>query len=79
MELNIYSIYDKKAQAFMQPFFSPNDQMAVRSFQAACKENDLWSDNAADFSLFYLGLFDDGSGSINPQYDEIVNASVFTE
>lgn len=67
MKNKIYSIYDEKAQMFNTPFFSQNDDMAIRSFQ------DLASDpqstiylHPEDYKLYELGEFETDSGLIVP-------------
>lgn len=61
----IYGIFDKKAAAYLQPFFSTNSATALRSI-----ENELRnpSSNLGNFSSDYrldcLGCFDDVSGQL---------------
>lgn len=65
LELFIFSIMDKKAEAYLSPFFSANEHTALRSFSAAC--NDLEHDfnrHAEDYSLWMVGKFDQAEGAI---------------
>lgn len=65
MIVKIFAIYDSKARAFLQPFFSPNAAVALRSFERAV--NDERSDFhvfAGDYELFELGEFNDHSGEL---------------
>jgi len=63
MILQIFCIFDSKAQVFNTPFYMKHQADAVR----ACIE--VGSDPSTtpgkypeDFSLFYLGTFDDSTG-----------------
>lgn len=65
MKYGMYSIFDSKAAAFMQPFFSSANGMAVRAF------SDLVQDaghpvgkHPEDYSLFCVGGFDDVNGTV---------------
>lgn len=65
MKLSAYSIYDNKVASYHPPFFQATDGAAVRMF------HDLVNDQAtnvarhpADFSLWYVGVFDDSSAKI---------------
>lgn len=63
MILQVYSVYDKAVNAFMQPFYARSAGEAIRSF------TELANDGATnvsryplDYVLFRLGDFDDNSG-----------------
>lgn len=65
---NIYSVFDKKAQLFCAPFCSINDDTATRDFSYAA--NDPTSDigrYSIDYSLYFLGVFDDEKGYISTE------------
>lgn len=67
MKKNIYTVYDSKALAFMQPFYSERHEVAQRHFAAAA--NDINTDigrYSTDYTLFCIGEFDDQSGIITP-------------
>ena len=62
MQLQIFAIYDSKANAFMTPFFSQTTGTAVRDFESAVNsENSTFGKYAADYTLFHLGEFDQSS------------------
>lgn len=67
MKLAICSLFDKTAETFGRPFFAPNRASAVRSILAEVKnpEAGMLHTHTADFELWYLGEFDDQSGSFN--------------
>lgn len=65
MKLNIFSVYDEKAQAYNTPFFQAHIGQAIRSF------SDLVSDTKTtlnkhpeDYSLYHIGDYDDTNGKI---------------
>lgn len=60
MKMNIYSVYDKKAEAFMQPFYSTADGSAARSFMSAVADDKhQFCQYPEDYIMFRLGVFDD--------------------
>ena len=59
----IFSIRDNKAGAFMQPFYMPNQAMAIRAISdCVSDQNHMFNKHAMDYDLYYLGEFDDASG-----------------
>jgi len=68
MKVGIYSIYDAKAQAYGQPFFSPRNGTAIRAFtdevNRADERNPFYK-HPDDYSLFHMGDWDD-AGEIVP-------------
>ncbi len=62
----IYSVFDAKAQTYSNPFYSPNEQIAVRDFTRACRDPNLdLSKFPEDFSLQHLGSFNDENGQFS--------------
>lgn len=60
----VYSVFDTKANAFLQPFFSVTKGSAIRSFSDAVNDpNHMIAKHREDYVLFYLGTFEDLSGS----------------
>jgi hypothetical protein len=73
MVQKVYTIRDTKAKAFLNPFFTVNDDTAVRIMQnVVADENHEFNKNADDYSLYYLGEYDDNTGLIDagdePEY-----------
>jgi len=65
MEMKIYSVYDSKTEAFLQPFFMQAKGQAIRAFsELANDEKHQFGKYPEDFTLFEIGLFDDQKGSI---------------
>lgn len=72
MKLNVYSIFDKTAMAFITPFFMHNDGIAIRAFSDSVNSGDPNSTIAQhyeQFALYELGVFDDSTGVIDPRDD----------
>lgn len=58
----MYTIYDQKAEIYLDPFAFPTHGAALRAFGATV--NDTESNigkNPADYNLFYVGEWDDNS------------------
>ena len=68
MKLNVYSIFDSAAQAFVQPFFMQQDGLAIRAFQdnVNSKEENNISKHPEQFTLFKLAEFNDQNGMLTP-------------
>jgi len=55
----MFSIYDSKAQAYITPFFMPEQAMAVRVFADAVNNPEHeFGKHPEDYTLFYLGGFE---------------------
>lgn len=66
MILNVYSVYDKAVNAFMQPFYARSAGEAIRSFTDLTRDPQTnVARHPTDFVLFALGEFDDNSGLFN--------------
>jgi len=63
----MYAVKDKAADAFIPPFFLPTDSMAIREFLAAAQDTSTrFAKHPHDYSLYKLGMFDDGNGAVKP-------------
>lgn len=64
--LQIFSIYDKKAESFMPPFFMPTVGMAVRAFgDDVSRAGSQLGTHPEDFELYHLGGFNDFTADFN--------------
>jgi hypothetical protein len=77
MKLEIFSIYDAKASAYITPFFLPNEAMALRAIKAAGSDpNHMFGKHGDDYSVYRLGTFDDESADMlleaQPQFIGVV-------
>lgn len=63
MKMQVFTVYDKVVGAYLQPFFVRARGEALRSFTEACndKSNNFYK-YALDYTLVYLGEYDDQSG-----------------
>lgn len=60
MHLEIFSIYDQKAEAHLPPFFLPTKAMAIRTFKDCVNNPEhAFGRNPGDYTLFHLGHWDD--------------------
>lgn len=70
MILRVYSVFDSKLAAFGRPWYELKDASAIRVFTDAVNDgsnvNNQWHKHPEDFSLYYLGEFDDGLGELIP-------------
>lgn len=63
MKLKVFSIFDDKAKAFVNPFFMPHNGLALRALSDVVQDkNTNISRHPGDFSLYILAEFDDNSG-----------------
>lgn len=65
MLIRMYSVYDRVAQIYAEPFVSPNDATAARAFNIAqsSPESMLYA-SPCDFQLWYIGSMDNTSGEL---------------
>lgn len=65
MILNMYSIYDTAAKAYIQPFFMHNDGLAIRAFQDNVNSPDSQiNKHPKQFHLYKVGMWDDAEAKI---------------
>lgn len=65
MKLLMFSIHDKAIAAYSSPFYARAKGEAIRSFIDAVNDPKTpYHANPTDYSLFFMGEFDDGSGHI---------------
>ncbi len=67
MNLQAFSVFDSKAEAYVQPLFSPTIATGIREFTSAANdESHAFNRFAADYTLFHIGEFDQVSGELIP-------------
>ena len=72
----VFCVFDSKAQAYLQPFFSMTRGTALRSFMDAVEqEGHEFRKHASDYTLFELGEFDELKGEFS-MYEAKVNLGV---
>lgn len=63
MITQVFSVYDSKAESYIQPFFAPTVAVGLRLFdQAVQDERNDFHRFAGDYTLFHLGAFDSATG-----------------
>jgi hypothetical protein len=63
VELKVFSVYDVKAGAYIQPFFMPTTALALRLFaDCVADPSHAFCKHPSDYVLFELGSYDDNRG-----------------
>lgn len=71
MKIGVFSVYDKKTAAYMQPFFQVTRGQAMRTVQDTMNdENSLIGRHPEDFALYQVGFFDDLEGVCGLQEED---------
>lgn len=66
MIVNIFTVHDSKAHAYLPPFYFLHDGQAVRTFQDCINsEKHQFHHHPADYTLYRIGTFDDEGASID--------------
>lgn len=72
MQHQLYSVKDKAANAYLQPYFTQTEATAIRALRAAVRDpKHDFVVNAKDFSLYYVGMFDDFTGVFVPVVEPV--------
>lgn len=68
MMMKVFSVFDKAVGAYTRPFCTPSAGAAMRAFEddVANAESPV-AKHPEDYSLFWLGSFDDNSGLLTPE------------
>ena len=67
MKLIMFAVWDKKAEAYLPPFWQKNEAMAARIFIQACRDPEHnFGMNPEDYHLFSVCSFDDETGVVTP-------------
>lgn len=65
MKIKIFTVFDSKAEAYLQPFFMQSKGKAIRAIQNTLEDpNTDLSKYPEDFTLFEIGEYDDQDASI---------------
>lgn len=66
MKLKIFSVFDSKVSAFMNPIFLRTTPEAIRAFSGAVSEKDSnFCKYPEDYTLFEVGSWDDQTAVID--------------
>lgn len=74
-----YAVKDIQTQLFTSPYFLPNDVLAKRSFETACKdETTKFNMYPEDYSLYHIGEYNIETALYKPsQPKQLVNATSY--
>lgn len=65
MMTEIFTVFDLATKAYMEPFFAPTVDFAIRSFSEACTTaGHQFAKYPADYALYHVGTFDMASGEL---------------
>ena len=68
MKDKIFTVYDSKIEAYLQPFFQKATPQALRTFTDMVNNPDHpFHSHAEDYTLFELGVYDETNGRIEWQ------------
>lgn len=68
----IFTIYDSKMEAYMQPFFMVSKGAAIRAFTDSVNNKETqFNKHPEDFTLFDVGEYDDSTGKFSNQITPI--------
>lgn len=66
MKMKIFSVYDSKAGAYLQPFFFNHTGGALRAFSDLCSDvQHTFGKHPEDYTLFELGTYEDDKSSFD--------------
>lgn len=65
MITKLFSVYDSKVEAYMQPQFYRSKGEALRAYESAVNSKDTqFNTHPEDFTLFYIGEYDDQTATL---------------
>lgn len=63
----IFTVYDSAAKRYLQPFFAPTLEVAIRMFrELANKPEHQFGKYPSDYELRHIGSFDGETGTVTP-------------
>lgn len=66
MRHKVFAVFDSKAEAYLQPFFTYTAGQATRSFSdAVLDEGHQFHKHAGDYTLFQIGEYEDENGVLS--------------
>lgn len=61
----LFSVYDSKSESYTPPYFDHAEGRALRTFADCCNDPEhQFGKHPEDYTLYNLGEFDDGLGTI---------------
>nr|QJB19603.1 MAG: nonstructural protein [Microvirus sp.] len=63
--MKIFTVFDSKAEAYMQPFFMQSKGAAIRAYaDLANDSNHTFGKHPEDYTLFEIGSYDEATAAI---------------
>lgn len=73
-KLNLYAVYDKKAQTYNTPVVIVNDAVAIRQIRALVRDSQsVFTQFPDDFALCKVAEFDQTTGDILPMSEVVLS------
>lgn len=73
----VFTIYDEKSEAYLQPFFLDTTGQAIRAItDCVADTNHQFNKHPADYTLFELGTYDDSSGTFTLDQKKMLGSLV---
>ena len=69
---NIMAVKDELTGIFLTPMFMETNREAMRWFKFIVNDTPMWTANAAMYSLFKIGTFDESKGIIEMGDPELI-------
>jgi len=76
MKMEVYSVRDDKAEAYLNPFYLNNQSLAIRAMTDCINdENHQFKRHIKDYSLYHLGTYSDSNGKfeLNDTPQHVIN------
>lgn len=66
MMTEMFTVFDSAADAFLEPFFAPTVEVAIRMFRTLVnREDHQFHVYPEDYTLFHIGTFDGSRGLVD--------------
>lgn len=67
MTVQIFTVFDAAAKAFLEPFNAPTIETAIRTFRSTvCQDGHMFNKYPEDYTLYHTGTFDLTTGVLTP-------------
>lgn len=71
--MKIYTVRDSKVEAYLPPFYAANDAVAIRMITDTANDpNTLFNKHPIDFTVIYIGEFEESTGELFPADHKII-------
>lgn len=70
-KFNVYAVKDELVGKFLQPIFIETNEEAIRWFKYVLNDTAIWKSNAAMYTLYKIGEFNDRKGYTDTEIEMI--------